>query len=155
MRKHKLAHSIVNKKARHDYEVIDTYEAGIVLTGPEVKSLRLGRGQLKDSYVVISQDGNAELLNMHIGAYPFSRNEDYIADRRRRLLLKRSQIEKLMGVLQQKGISLVPLRVYVKNKKFKVEVGVVRGKKEYQKREKMRRRDIDRQVERDYKLKLR
>jgi SsrA-binding protein len=142
------AKPIVNRRARFEYEVLDTVEAGLVLSGPEVKSLRLGRAQLKDSYATI-HEGEAYLVNTHISAYQFARNEGYEPTRRRKLLLRKRQIESLQGQLQRKGMSLVPLKIYQKEGRFKVELGLVRGKKEYEKREVIKRRDIRREVERE------
>lgn len=143
--------SIINKKARHDYEVLDTLEAGLVLTGPEVKSLRLGRAALKDSHVVITTEGTAKLVNAHISPYQFARLDDYDPTQSRPLLLKKSQIEHLRGKLQQKGISLIPLKIYLKRGRFKVELGLVRGKKQFQKKETKKRKDIERDTRRLFK----
>jgi SsrA-binding protein len=118
---------LLNKKAWHDYEILEKLEAGIVLTGPEVKSIRLGRAQLKDSFARVS-GGEAYAVNLNISEYSFSRNEGYEAKRTRKLLLKKNEIKKLEGKLQQKGLSLVPLRLYERHNRFKLELGLVRGK---------------------------
>jgi SsrA-binding protein len=145
---------IINKKARYDYEVLDTLEAGVVLTGAEVKSLRLGRAQLKEAHVVVVE-GQAQLVNMHVSPYPFADTSEYEPARSRVLLLKRKEIESLRGKLEQKGWSAVPLQIYEKHNRFKVEVGIVRGKKQFEKREQKKRADVKREVEREVKAKYR
>jgi SsrA-binding protein len=144
--------SIINRSANYEYSIEDKFEAGIVLTGPEVKSIRLGRIQLKDSFAHIT-DGEAFLVNAHISAYQFSSNEDYDPTKSRKLLLKKKQIDELRGKLSQKGYVLVPTKIYEKNNKFKVELGLGRGKKQYEKREKKKRQDIKREVAREIKAK--
>lgn len=143
--------SIINKRARFEYEVLDTYEAGIVLSGSEVKSARLGRVQLKEAYAHVSEDENVSLLNAHFSKYPFSNEPDYDPVRSRRLLLKRSEIVKLVGILKQKGLSLVPLKMYLSRNRFKVQLGLVRGKKQFEKREKIKQRDLKRELKREFK----
>lgn len=143
--------TIVNKKARHDYEVLDTFEAGISLTGPEVKSVRLGRVQLKESHAHISEAGEVRMVNAHFSPYPFAQNDDYEPTRSRVLLLRKKEIDELKGKLQQKGLSLVPLKMYLKGNRFKVELGLVRGKKQFEKREKIKQRDLSREMRRDFK----
>lgn len=145
---------LVNKKAWHDYEILEKLEAGIVLTGSEVKSIRLGRAQLKDSFARVT-GGEAYAVNLNISEYSFSRNEGYEAKRTRKLLLKKNEIKKLEGKLEQKGLSLVPLRLYERHNRFKLELGLVRGKKEYQKKEVKKRADIKREVEREVKVRYR
>lgn len=145
---------IINKKAFHDYQVVDTIEAGMVLSGAEAKSVRLGQASLKNSYVLIGED-EARVHQMVISPYKFARNEDYDPQRPRTLLLKRTEIEHLRGISQEKRASLVPLKVYLKGNRFKMELGIVRGKKQYEKRESIRKRDLQREVERDYKTKVR
>ena len=143
--------TIVNKKAAYDYETLATYEAGIVLSGAEVKSIRLGRAQLKESYGFISQAGEAFLVNMHISPYPFADNEDYEPAAQRKLLLRRREIDELMGKLQQKGLSLIPLSIFQSRGKFKVKLGLVRGKKQFEKREKIKKKDLAREMRREFK----
>lgn len=149
MKSHK-GRDIVNKKAWHDYEILEKIEAGVVLTGAEVKSARGGRVQLKDSFARIAGD-EAYVVNMNISYYQFARMEEYEARRTRKLLLKKHEIKKLTGKLEQKGLSLVPLRLYERHNRFKLELGLVRGKKEYQKKEVKKRADIKREVEREVK----
>lgn len=141
-----------NKKARHDYFIEDTYEAGIELKGTEVKSLRAGKSNLRDSYVQI-KNAEAFVCNMHIS--PYEKGNIFNTDpmRTRRLLLHKREILKLMGIVQQKGFTLVPLRVYLKGGRVKLEVGVARGKKLYDKREDLKEKAIRRDHERSYKIK--
>lgn len=143
-----------NRKARHDYFIEQTYEAGIVLTGTEVKSVRQGKVNLKDSYAYI-KDSEVFISGMHIS--PYEQGNIYNADplRDRKLLLHKYEINKLIGYTQQKGLTIVPLQVYLKNGKVKVELAVARGKKLYDKRRDVAERDAKREIERrvkDYNL---
>lgn len=137
-----------NKKARHDYFVEETIEAGIELAGTEVKSIRQGMLNLKDSYAAISKGGEVYLKGMHVSPYEKGNifNRDPLRDRR--LLLHRAQIRKLAGQIAQQGYSLVPLSVYLKGARVKVALGVVRGKKLYDKRDDAAKRDAARDMER-------
>ena len=128
-----------NKKARHDYSILDTIEAGIVLTGTEIKSVRAARIQLKDGYAQI-KNGEAWLINVHIW------NQD--PDRTRKLLLKKKQITKLQNDLKGTGMTLVPLKVYLKNGFAKVLLGIAKGKHDYDKRESIKRREQERDIKR-------
>lgn len=150
MEKHKTYQPIINKKARYEYTVLESWEAGIALTGAEVKSLRQGAASLSDSYVTITGQGPT-LLNAMISPYKFARNEDYDPKRTRKLLLTREEIEKIRGKAEQKGNALIPLRIYLKHNRFKVEVGLARGKKMYEKREQIKKRDLRREMEREFK----
>lgn len=143
-----------NKKARHDYFIEETLEVGIVLSGTEVKSIRLGKVNLKDSYAVI-RDGEVILSGMHISPYEQGNifNKDPL--RSRKLLLHRSEINKLIGYIQQKGLSIVPLQVYFKRGKVKLEIGVAKGKKLYDKREDIAERDVKREIDRRLKESVR
>ncbi len=132
-----------NRKAFHDYFILDKFEAGLVLFGTEVKSIREGRINLKDSYAAV-KDGEAFLLNCHISPYSHGNRENHEPTRARKLLLHRQEIRKLIGKTQEKGLTLVPLRVYLSRGRVKVELGVARGKKDYDKRETERRKDVDR-----------
>jgi SsrA-binding protein len=134
-----------NKKAFHDYLILEKLEAGIVLLGTEVKAIREGRLNLKDSYAII-QSGEAFLFNCHISPYSHGNLENHDPTRRRKLLLHLREIKKMIGKTQQKGLTLVPLRVYFKRGKIKVELGIARGKKEIDKRESERRKDADREA---------
>ena len=133
-----------NKKARHDYSIVDTIEAGIVLTGTEIKSVRAARIQLKDGYAQI-KNGEAWLINVHIA--PFEQgNQD--PERTRKLLLKKKQITKLQNDLKGTGMTLVPLKVYLKNGFAKVLLGIAKGKHDYDKRESIKRREQERDIKR-------
>ena len=128
-----------NKKAFFDYEILEKLEAGLVLTGPEVKSAKAGHMNLKGSYVTF-HGGDALLTNAHISAYqPAGKNPDYDPTRSRRLLLKKKEIDYLRSKSQEKGLTIVPLKVYTKNRFVKVEVGVARGKKQFDKRESIKK----------------
>ncbi|MEU8827366.1 SsrA-binding protein SmpB [Streptomyces sp. NPDC048636] len=138
-----------NKKARHDYHILDTYECGLVLTGTEVKSLRQGRASLADGFAQLD-GGEAWLHNVHIPEYSQGTWTNHSARRRRKLLLHRAEIEKLLGKTQETGHTLVPLALYFKDGRAKVEVALAKGKKEYDKRQTLRekqdRRETDRAV---------
>jgi SsrA-binding protein len=134
-----------NKKAYHDYFILDKLEAGMVLLGTEVKAAREGRVNLKDSYAMVKQ-GEAFLLNCHISPYSHGNRENHEPTRTRKLLLHSKEIRKLVGKTQEKGLTLVPLRVYLKRGKIKIELGVARGKKLIDKRETERRKELDREA---------
>ena len=134
-----------NKKAFHDYHIFDRYEAGIVLSGTEVKSLREARINLKDSYAQI-KNNEIYLVNCHISPYSHGNRENPDPTRTRKLLLHRQEINKLIGKSVEKGFTLVPLRVYFKEGRAKVEIAVVKGKKLYDKRETQRRKESDREL---------
>ena len=139
-----------NRKARHNYFIEETYEAGMVLLGTEVKSLRLGRVHLKDSYARINK-GEVFVHQMHIGAYPFAYYGNHDPLRKRKLLLHRYEIKKLYGKANEKGFSLIPLKIYFQNGKAKLTLAIARGKRKYDKREAIRRRDEQRDLERSKK----
>jgi len=134
-----------NKKAFHDYHVLDKFEAGLELTGTEVKSLRDGAANLKDAYVTF-KNGEAFLFNAHISPYTHGNRENHLPDRTRKLLLHRREIEKLHVQVTEKGLTVVPLRLYFKGSRVKAEIGVVRGKKLYDKRDTERKRELDREA---------
>ena len=134
-----------NRKARHDYHLFDTYEAGLVLLGTEVKAIREGRVNLRDSYGRI-EGGEVFLHNVHISPYSHRGYAGHEPLRRRKLLLNRSEIRKLVGKIVERGFTLVPVRMYFKRGRVKVAVAVAKGKKEYDKRETIRRREIDRET---------
>ena len=136
-----------NRKARHDYEILETFEAGMVLTGSEVKSLRAGRANLKDSYARIDR-GEAFLLNAHISPYAAASHFGHEPERNRKLLLHRSEIDKLNGRIQERGLTVIPLKIYFKNGRAKVLIGVGRGKKAYDKRESIKQREMAREADR-------
>jgi SsrA-binding protein len=135
-----------NKRARHDYHVLETFEAGIQLAGTEVKSVREGRVQLKDSYVEF-KDGQAFLVGAHISPYSHGNRENRDPERVRKLLLKKREIDRLFGRTQLKGLTVVPLSVYLKGNWIKVEIALVQGKKLYDKRESEKLRELDREAE--------
>ena len=135
-----------NKRARHDYHVLETVEAGIQLAGTEVKSAREGRVQLKDSYVDF-KDGQAFLVGAHISPYSHGNRENKEPERVRRLLLKKREIDRLFGRTQLKGLTVVPLTLYLKGNWIKVEIALVQGKKLYDKRESAKTRELDREAE--------
>lgn len=139
-----------NRKARHDYFIDDEYEAGMVLLGTEVKSLRLGRVNLKDSYAKI-KNGEVFVHQVHIGQYPFAHYGNHDPLRPRKLLLHNHEIRKLIGKVQEKGYSLIPVRVYFKNGKAKMSIALARGKRKYDKRESIRNRDEKRDMDRSLK----
>ena len=136
-----------NKKARHDYSIVDTIEAGIVLTGTEIKSVRAARIQLKDGYAQI-KNGAAWLINVHIAPFEQGNIWNQDPDRTRKLLLKKKQITKLQNDLKGTGMTLVPLKVYLKNGFAKVLLGIVKGKHDYDKRESIKRREQERDIKR-------
>ena len=140
----------LNKKARHDYSIEETYETGIALQGTEVKSLRLGKAILKDSHVQI-ENGEAFLHNTHISPYPFGHQFNHDPERVRKLLLHRREIKRLMGKTQERGYTLIPLKFYLKNGKIKLEIGLAKGKTLYDKREELKRRSADREMEKALK----
>jgi SsrA-binding protein len=136
-----------NRKARHDYAVVDTYEAGVMLTGTEVKSLRLGRASLVDGFATID-DGEIFLRNVHIPEYEQGSWTNHEPRRVRKLLLHKEEIARLIGKTKESGLTLVPLSIYFSAGKVKVELALARGKKSYDKRQDLARRDADREVQR-------
>ncbi len=138
-----------NRKARHDYTILDTYEAGLVLKGTEVKSLRQGKANLTDGYAMLKH-GEMWLLGMHISPYEQGSYSNVDPVRSRKLLLHKNEIRKLVGKLQQKGLTLVPLKVYFKNNVAKVLIGVAQGKKSYDKRAAIAEREVKRDLRRKY-----
>lgn len=135
-----------NKRAYFDYNILEKYEAGIVLAGCEVKAIKLGHISLQGSYVII-KDNEAFLLNVHITPYqPANIPKDYNPTRTRKLLLKRSEIKTLIGKSRVHGLTILPLLVYTKRERIKVQIGLARSKKKYEKRELIRKRDIEREI---------
>lgn len=137
-----------NKTARYKYDIEDVYEAGVALAGTEVKSLRGGQADLRDSYADI-RNGEVFLENCHIAPYFFGNRANHITMRSRKLLLHRSEIKKLVVRVNEKGFTLVPLEIYFKNGKAKIAVGVAKGKKTYDRREDIRKKDVARDMERE------
>src|SRR3954462_13613493 len=138
---------VSNRKARHDYTILDTYEAGIALMGTEVKSLRLGRASLVDSFATVD-DGEVWLRGLHVAEYDMGTWTNHEPRRRRKLLLHRREIEKLIGKTKESGLSMVPLSMYFKDGKVKVELALARGKRSYDKRQALAKRDADREISR-------
>ena len=138
---------IRNRKALHDYHILDRWEAGIALTGSEVKSLREGKGNLRDAYAKV-QDGEIYLVNAHISAYDPAARDNHEPLRERKLLLHRKEIRRLIGKVMEKGLTLVPLAFYFKRGKVKVELALASGKRQYDKRATLREKDIRRARER-------
>jgi SsrA-binding protein len=145
---------VTNPKARRDYEIVETIEAGIVLRGTEVKSLRAGQGQIRDSYALI-ENGEAYLHNAHIDEYTYGNIQNHDPKTVRKLLLKRSEIRRLFDLVNVKGHALVPLALYWKNGKVKVALGVGVGKRQFDKREDIKRRESDEELRRISMRKLR
>lgn len=134
-----------NKKALHDYFIVQKFEAGLALTGTEVKALRDGKANLKDAYVTF-KDGEAFLFGAHISPYSHGNLQNHEPERSRKLLLHKNEIEKLRVQTVEKGLSVVPLRLYFKGSRVKTEIAIVRGKKQYDKRETERTREADREA---------
>lgn len=139
-----------NRKAFHDYHILETYEAGIALLGTEVKSLREGKANLKDSYAIV-KNSEVFLLNCHISPYSHGNIFNHDPLRTRKLLLHRKEINKLHGHITQKGLTLIPLKVYFKDGKAKVELGLAKGKRQYEKREAIKEKESRREIERHMK----
>jgi len=138
-----------NRKARHDYHIEESFEAGIVLTGSEIKSVRAGRVNLRDSYAIV-RDGELWLINAHIAPYGPASRQNHEPRRNRKLLMHRRQIDRLAG-----GYTLIPLRMYLRNGKAKVELALARGKRKYDKRRVIAEREAGRQIERALKERMR
>ncbi len=136
-----------NKRARHDYHIIDTWEAGLVLTGSEVKSLRNGKANISDAYGIV-KDGEVHLLNLHISPYEQASYFNHEPTRTRKLLLHRREIRKMIGAVERQGLTLVPLELYFKKGKAKVALALGRGKKLYDKRADEKKRDDERDMQR-------
>jgi SsrA-binding protein len=136
-----------NRKVYHDYFIEDTFEVGIVLTGTEIKSVRAGQVNLRDGFAMI-KEGELWLMNAHIAAYRDGSYFNHEPRRPRKLLMHRREIDRLFGKVQEKGLTLVPLRIYLKNNLAKVELGLARGKKQYDKRASLREKETRREVER-------
>ncbi|MCP4023369.1 MAG: SsrA-binding protein SmpB [Desulfobacteraceae bacterium] len=139
-----------NKKARHNYQIDDEFEAGIVLVGTEVKSIREGRVSFQDAYADIKQ-GELFLRQLHIGQYKYAYNSNHDLLRTRKLLLHKYEIMKLQRKVREKGYTIVPLKIYFKDNKIKVQIGLAKGKKLYDKRESIKQKDIKRDMDRERK----
>ena len=136
-----------NRKARHDYFILDEYEAGMVLLGTEVKSLRLGRANMRDSYAKV-RGGEVFLYNMHIGSYPFAAYGNHDPLRTRKLLLHKPEIKRLLGKVKEKGQTLIPLQIYFREGKAQVTLAIAKGKRQYDKRDAIRKREEKRELDR-------
>ena len=141
----------INRKARHEYHIIEEIESGMVLKGTEVKSLRQGRANLKDAYARFDKKGELYLYQMHISAYPFAYYDNHEPERPRKLLMHRSELKRLFGKSREKGFSLVPLRIYFKQGKAKVAIALARGKRQYDKRQTIKEREVKREMDRAIK----
>lgn len=145
----------LNRRARHDYDILETYEAGLVLTGSEIKSIRAGRVNLRGSYARI-RDGEVWLLDAHISAYKQAGpHYGHEPERPRKLLLNHREINRLLGQLERSGLTLIPLRLYLKGRWAKVELGLCRGRKKYDRREAIAKRESRREIEREWKERYR
>jgi SsrA-binding protein len=140
---------VTNRKALHDYFILDRFEAGIVLKGTEVKSLRQGGANLQDGWAEI-RNGEVWLIGMHVSPFEKGNINNHDPRRDRKLLVHKQEIRRLTGRVSEKGLTLVPLRVYFKNNIAKVEIGIVRGKKSYDKRQAIAKREMERQLRREY-----
>jgi SsrA-binding protein len=143
-----------NRRARHKFELVEKFEAGIQLQGSEVKSLREGKAALGDSYAVVER-GEVWLRNLHIAPYPPASHQNHDPDRPRKLLLHRHEIERLLGKTQQRGLTLIPTRIYFKGPYAKVELALARGKEGRDRRREIAERDMRREVEREFKGRMR
>ncbi|HET8639753.1 MAG TPA: SsrA-binding protein SmpB [Solirubrobacterales bacterium] len=143
-----------NRRARHKFELVDKMEAGIVLQGSEVKALREGKAQMTDAYAVV-EDGEVWLRKLHIPPYAPASRENHEPERPRKLLLHRAEIERLIGTTAQKGLTLIPTRIYFKGSRAKVELALARGKEGRDRRREIADRDARREVEREFKSRMR
>jgi SsrA-binding protein len=143
-----------NRRARHRYELLETFECGIELLGTEVKSLRDGKASLADAYAAID-GGEAWLRNLHIPPYPPAADQNHDPERPRRLLMHRHEIERLIGRTQRRGLTLIPTRLYFKGPWAKVELALARGKEQRDRREEIRERDTRREIEREHRHRMR
>jgi SsrA-binding protein len=145
---------VTNRRARHKFEWVEKMEAGIVLTGSEVKALRSGKAQMTDAYAVVD-DGEVWLRKLHIPPYEFAAVDAHDSERPRKLLLHRGEIERLIGKTAQKGLTLIPTRIYFKGPRAKVELALARGKEGRDRRREIADRDVRREVEREFKGRMR
>ena len=141
---------IINRKASFDYDILETFEVGIVLKGTEIKSIREGRTNLKDSYAII-RNNELFLLNMHISNYEKGNIFNHDETRTRKLLMHKKEINKLSGKLEQGGLTLIPLKLYFKKNKAKILLGLAKGKKSYDKREAIKKKDMEREIRKEMK----
>jgi len=145
----------INKEISRNFEILDKYEAGVVLTGPEVKSIKQGKINLKGSYIRLGRDGNLQLIGAHIAHYkPSGTGRAYNPTRPRKLLLNKKEINNLSAKLRQKGLTIAPTRVYTKKGLVKFEIALLKGLKKHDKRAKIKKRDIDRDIAREIRAKF-
>lgn len=144
---------IINRRAGYDYQLLEKFEAGIALTGAEVKSVKAGHMKLEEAFVQI-RDNEAWLVNAHIHPYAFADNRDYDSRRSRKLLLHKNELLKIAQQVAEKGLTIVPISCYNKHNRVKLEIALAKGKKKYEKREAIKRRDIQREVEGSLKLRI-
>lgn len=144
---------IINRKAKFDYEILESYEAGIVLKGTEIKSIRLGKANLKDSYCII-RNNELLILNMHISAYDFGNIFNHEETRTRKLLLHKKDILKLRDKIEQNGLTIIPLKLYFKNRVAKLQIALAKGKHTFDKREAIKKRDQERDLQKYIKGKI-
>ncbi len=137
-----------NKKAYRDYEILETYEAGIELKGAEVKSVKAGRVSFKDSFI-LPKNGELFVMNLHISPWEYSTHEKLDPERPRKLLLHRWEIDRIIGKVKERGLTIIPLRFYLKKHLVKLEIALAKGKKKYEKKETIKERDIQREMERE------
>jgi SsrA-binding protein len=138
---------IINRRARYEYQLLEKFEAGIALTGAEVKSIKADRMSLRESFVRL-KNGEAWLYNAHVNPYPFADNRDYDPVRTRKLLLHKAELQKLTQKTKQKGLTIVPVSCYTKGRNIKLQIALAKGKKKYEKRAKIKERDFKRERER-------
>jgi SsrA-binding protein len=139
---------VLNRRASYDYQLLGKFEAGIALIGPEVKSVKAGKMSLKESFVRV-HDGEVWLHNAYINPYPYADNRDYDPRRTRKLLLHKNEILKLAQKTEEKGLTIVPVSCYTKGRQIKLEIALARGKKQYEKKEAKKRKDIEREIARE------
>lgn len=144
---------VQNRKARHDFEILQVYEAGIVLQGTEVKSLRAGKANLQDAYAAFLEKNSNELylLNLHIAPYEFGNRENHEAKRKRKLLLTFRELKKIRNAVSEKGLTLIPLSIFFSGSFVKVEIAVVKSKRKYDKREALKEQETKREIDRKFK----
>jgi len=147
---------ITNKRALHDYQVLEKFEAGLVLDGPEVKSIKNGLGDLKGSYISANNEGEVKIISFYIAPYlPAKREQvNYSPIRPKKLLLTRKEIDYLIGKEKESGLTILPISVYIKNKLVKMEIGVCRGKRKVDKREDMKKKDVEKKMQRAMKHRI-
>jgi SsrA-binding protein len=143
---------VINRKARFNYQFLDKFEAGIVLTGAEVKSIKQGKIRLDESFIKIDSKGEVWLVNSHIHPYPFADNRNYEPTRSRKLLLHRKEILSLTKKMEGRNLTLVPTSCYTKKRRIKLEFALAKGKKKWEKKEKIKKRDLEREMKRELKL---